>query len=69
MNKLILHIKLWNSWRKRSLNGNFYKLLVLFGLTNSPTFMVHKTFGSSYIPQEFKYKEIREVEYENRSTR
>ena len=69
MKKLILHIRLWNSWRKRSLNGKFYKLLVLFGLANSPTFAAHKVLGASCIPQEFKYKEIREVEYENRSTR
>lgn len=67
MKKLILHIKLWNSWRKRSLNGKFYKLLVLFGLANSPTFAVHKILGPSYIPQEFKYKEIREVEYDQRA--
>lgn len=30
--------KLWNEWRKRSLNGPVYKLLVLLGLAHSPTF-------------------------------
>jgi hypothetical protein len=37
MNKVIRHIRRWNIWRKRSCNGWFYKLLVLLGITRSPT--------------------------------
>lgn len=36
--KIITHFKLWNRWRKNSLNSVFYKLLVLSGLRHSPTF-------------------------------
>lgn len=44
MNKLITHIKVWNLWRKKSMNSKGYKLLVLLGLANSPTFAVDKAF-------------------------
>lgn len=44
MNKLITHIKVWNLWRKKSMNSKGYKLLVLLGLANSPTFVVDKAF-------------------------
>ncbi|MBR5780407.1 MAG: hypothetical protein IKY27_00290 [Bacteroidales bacterium] len=44
MNKLITHIKVWNLWRKKSTNSWGYKLLVLLGLANSPTFVVDKVF-------------------------
>lgn len=37
MNKIIIHIKVWNIWRKGSGNSKLHKLLVLFGMT-SPTF-------------------------------
>ena len=30
--KLINHIRMWNHWRKRCLNGPVHKVLVLFGL-------------------------------------
>ena len=30
--------KVWNIWRKKSLNGRWYKLMVLFDLKYSPTF-------------------------------
>lgn len=35
--RLITHIKRWNKWRKRCVNGWLYKFLVLFGMY-SPTF-------------------------------
>ena len=35
--KIIKHIRRWNIWRKRSMNGLVYKLLVIFGLRKSPT--------------------------------
>ena len=31
------HIRRWNIWRKRCLNGPIYKILVLFGVIKSPT--------------------------------
>lgn len=37
MRKTIKHIKAWNIWRKRSLNGKAYKVFVLFGICHSPT--------------------------------
>lgn len=36
--KLKNHFIRWNVWRKRSLNGRFYKFLVLIGIVDSPTF-------------------------------
>lgn len=36
-NRMIHHIKVWNRWRKRSLNSKMYKFLVLIGLAKSPT--------------------------------
>ena len=36
----ILHIKVWNKWRKHNLNGLFYQLLVLFGVVKSTTFFM-----------------------------
>ena len=37
MKKLFRHIKRWNRWRKRSMNGKIHKALVLLGVTKSPT--------------------------------
>lgn len=37
MKNLIKHFRRWNIWRKRNLNGRLYKILVLFGITKSPT--------------------------------
>lgn len=59
MKKLIMHIKIWNSWRKRSANCMIHKLFVLFGIIKSPTFMAHKAL-KTYIPPKFEYKYIRE---------
>lgn len=39
--KMIIMLKrfiIWNYWRKNNLNTKLHKLLVLFNLTNSPTF-------------------------------
>lgn len=38
----INHMKMWNEWRKKNLNGKFYKFLVLIKLANSPTFESYK---------------------------
>ena len=37
----VSRFKHWNSWRKNCLNSGFYKLLVLLGLANSPTFEMY----------------------------
>lgn len=42
----INHIRRWNIWRKRNLNGRFYKFLVLVGVTKSPTMLL------TYLPEE-----------------
>ena len=39
MKQLVNHIRRWNVWRKGSINGPVYKLMVLFGSIKSPTFM------------------------------
>ena len=39
MNKIILHIKIWNQWRKNNLNSKLYKFLVLIGWLKSPTML------------------------------
>lgn len=39
MHKIILHLKVWNHWRKHSLNSKLYKFLVLIGWTKSPTML------------------------------
>lgn len=36
---MIKHIRRWNIWRKRCLNGPIYKFLVLIGISKSPTMM------------------------------
>ena len=41
---MIKHIKVWNIWRKKSLNRKGYKLLILLGILRSPTFQVEKAF-------------------------
>ena len=43
--KVIKHIKAWNIWRKRSLDGKMYKVLVLFGLCHAPTFEILEKWG------------------------
>ena len=34
------HIRRWNIWRKRCLNGPIHKILVLFGMIKSPTMIL-----------------------------
>lgn len=46
--KMLKHIRRWNIWRKRSLNGPIYKILVLFGVIKSPTMV------SVWLPEEEK---------------
>lgn len=43
---MLNHIRRWNIWRKRNLNGPIYKILVLFGVTKSPT------MASVWLPEE-----------------
>lgn len=35
--RMIRHIKRWNAWRKYNCNGKIHKILVLVGLSKSPT--------------------------------
>lgn len=41
----IKRFKAWNYWRKRSLDGNMYKVLVLFGICHSPSFEMWEKWG------------------------
>lgn len=44
---MIKYLKLWNKWRKNSLNSSLYKLLVLVKILKSPTFeniKIHERF-------------------------
>lgn len=45
---MLNHIRRWNIWRKRNLNGPIYKTLVLFGVIRSPT------MASVWLPEEEK---------------
>lgn len=36
--RAVLHVRRWNVWRKMSINGPFYKFLVLVGFVKSPSF-------------------------------
>ena len=45
MSKVIKRVKAWNYWRKRSLDGKMYKVLVLFGLCHAPTFEILEKWG------------------------
>ena len=47
-NDMFDHIRRWNIWRKRCLNGPIHKILVLFGVTKSPT------MASVWLPEEEK---------------
>lgn len=38
--KLRIHIKRWNKWKKNNINSWIHKLLVLFRLRTSPTFVL-----------------------------
>lgn len=40
MGKAIKYFKEWNDWRKRNMNGKFYKFLVLIRIAKSPTFEI-----------------------------
>lgn len=57
--KLINHIRQWNHWRKRCLNGPVHKVLVLFGLVHSPTFELERAF----------YGREKEIEITNKALR
>lgn len=43
---MLKHIRRWNIWQKRCLNGPIYKILVLFGVIKSPT------MASVWLPEE-----------------
>ena len=36
---VIHNFKLWNQWRKHNTNSKVYKLLILLGIVNSPSFV------------------------------
>lgn len=40
--KMLKHVKIWNEWRKNSLNGAGHKFFVLIGVRKSPTFEFFK---------------------------
>lgn len=41
MKKIIRRFRRWNEWRRRVVNCSpFYKIFVLLGITQSPTFQV-----------------------------
>lgn len=52
MKKLIRHIKIWNRWRKFNSNSWYYKLLVLFGVVVSPTFIAYSCCQIPFLPQK-----------------
>ena len=51
----------WKRWSKKSLNGRFYKFLVLIGAANSPTFEIEKL----HLENMFYFTELKD---ENKNT-
>ena len=43
--KIINHIKVWNVWRKNSLDSKLYKIGVLLCVCNSPTFNICELYA------------------------
>ena len=43
MKKIITYFQRWNKWRKHNLNSHLHHILVLIGLTDSPTFDMTRT--------------------------
>ena len=37
LRNLILHVQIWNDWRKHNTNSRWYKFLVLIGAVQSPS--------------------------------
>ena len=69
MNKLKLHFRRWNVWRKHNANGKLHHILVLLGIIRSPT--MGWTLVGYERPTKFFYENDRfcstgEVRKENR---
>lgn len=60
---MITHIKNWNKWRKYSLNSKFYKLLVLFKITRSPTFKAVSYFTKYNVRYEIFKNKTKSIKY------
>lgn len=56
--RAVLHIRRWTVWRKMSMNGPFYKFLVLIGLVKSPSFVL------TLLPEDRKNIEEALTEFE-----
>ena len=56
MGKILLHLKVWNIWRKHYLGPKFKILLVLLGLSESPSF---------YILYKYYVNDITQIEEDN----
>lgn len=59
---LIKHVKRWNKWRKGSLNSWWWKLGVLFGLVDSPTFNLTLIDDEEYAIFKGIYDGMRDAE-------
>lgn len=56
--RAVLHVRRWNVWRKMSINGPFYKFLVLVGFVKSPSFVL------ALLPEDRKSIEEALAEFE-----
>lgn len=57
---MINYIQDWNIWRKYTHHGWFFKILVLFGLARSETFVLHRALSkvsrsAGRVSQTLKY--------------
>lgn len=53
---MIKRFKLWNGWRKNSLDHWITKLLILFNIVKSPTFLQY-CYWKDWVDTDFIFKE------------
>lgn len=56
MGRAITYLKAWSNWQKHNQNDKFYKLLVLLGTLQSPTFLTDYYFYA-YYKEPYQYDE------------
>ena len=52
MENLFGHIRRWNYWRKRNVNGRLHHILVLLGVVKSPM------FAFTLLPEEIDFFDL-----------
>ena len=64
MHKILLHLKVWNLWRKYYLGPKSKILLVLFGLSDLPSFYIlHEQYNNAVTQIKEDNYEFNKVRY------